>query len=99
RRARALHELLAGLGRSERAGRLDELRASLAELVADLESVGAPAAELRPLRELLAALEGPASGGVEAPGAGPSPAGEELDRLWDRALAVLDGFARPGRGR
>jgi Ca-activated chloride channel family protein len=87
RRARHLHELLAGAGPAGRAERLAELRAGLAALVADLESVGVAGAEVGPLRELLAALEQAA--------AGPAPGGAEPDRLWDRALAVLEAFARP----
>jgi len=98
RRARDLHALLAGTGTgaaeravrlAERAERLAELWAGLSVLVADLESVGAATAELRPLRGLLADLERVV--------AGPAPAGAaaELDRLWDRALAVLEAFAGP----
>ena len=89
RRTLELHRLLDGAGTelARRAERLAELRAGLAALVADLESVGAATAELAPLRELLAALEQVV--------AGPARAGAELDRLWDRALAVLEAFARP----
>jgi len=90
RRALELHTLLGDTG-SERAGRLAELRAGLAALVADLESVGAATAELEPLHELLAVLDRVA--------AGPAPAGAELDRLWDRALAVLEEFIRPPGAR
>ncbi|HEV8650297.1 MAG TPA: VIT domain-containing protein [Actinomycetes bacterium] len=95
RRALDLHTLLAGTGtgRAERAERLAELQAGLSALVADLESVAAATTKLRPLRELLAELErvvaGPAPAGAEA----------ELERLWDRALAVLEAFARPAGAR
>ena len=100
RRARELRERFAGTGEGERPGRLAELRRQLGELLDYLRSVGAAEEELRPLDELLAELarlDG-------EPGAG----GEALARLWERALATLDGFAgatgaapvaEPGRGR
>ena len=66
--------------------RLGLVRVGLAALVADLESVDAAEAELRPLRDLAAELDHqltqPATAG---PGA--------LDRLRGRALAVLEAFA------
>jgi Ca-activated chloride channel family protein len=66
--------------------RLGLVRVGLAALVADLESVDAAEAELRPLRDLAAELDRqltqPATAG---PGA--------LDRLRGRALAVLEAFA------
>jgi hypothetical protein len=57
-------------------------------LVADLESVDAVEAAVRPLRELAAALRPLARTGV--------PGGRELERLRDLALAVLRAFAAPG---
>jgi len=66
--------------------RLGLVRVGLQVLIADLESVDAAEAELRPLRELAAELDRqlarPATAG---PGA--------LARLRERALAVLEGFA------
>jgi Ca-activated chloride channel homolog len=70
-----------GLGR-----RLGLLRVGLAALVADLESVDAVEAELRPLRDLAAELER----GLAQP---PAPGPDMLARLRERALAVLEAFA------
>jgi hypothetical protein len=68
--------------------RLGLVQVGLAALVADLESVGAVEEELRPLRDLAAEL---------APSTRPTVAGQpELDRLRDRALAVLRAFAAAG---
>jgi Ca-activated chloride channel homolog len=70
-----------GLGRQ-----LGLLRVGLAALVADLESVDAVEAELRPLRDLAAELE-------RALSQRPSPDPDTLARLRERALAVLAAFA------
>jgi Ca-activated chloride channel homolog len=86
RRAGELRSLLAGADPDARAGLLAALRARLAELVEDLRSVGAPAAELRPLDELLDDVE-------RSAGAAPPVAAVELARLWERAQAVLGAFA------
>jgi hypothetical protein len=58
-------------------------------LVADLESVDAVEEEVGPLRDLAARLV-PLSRPV-------TPAGVELERLRERALAVLRAFAAGGR--
>jgi Ca-activated chloride channel family protein len=83
RRAGELRSRLAGA--DGLAGLLAELRARLAELVEDLRSVGAAAAELRPLEELLDE--------VERAAAGPPPAAGTLARLRGHALATLGAFA------
>jgi Ca-activated chloride channel homolog len=70
-----------GLGR-----RLGLLQVGLAALVADLESVDAVQAELRPLRDLAAELE-------RALAQQPPTAPDTLARLRERALAVLAAFA------
>jgi Ca-activated chloride channel homolog len=70
------------------AGRLGLVRVGLEALVADLESVDAVEEEVRPLRELVAEL-----GRVGAPAA---PGDVELERVRERALAVLRAFAGPG---
>jgi Ca-activated chloride channel family protein len=67
------------------ARRLDLVRAGLAALVADLRSVDADEAELRPLDALAAELDR-----LTRP---PDPDRRELDRLRGRALAVLRHFA------
>jgi len=85
RRAGELARLL-DRGEPELGRRLGLVRVGLQALVADLESVDAAEAELRPLRDLAAELDRqltqPATAG---PGA--------LDRLRGRALAVLEAFA------
>ena len=63
------------------------VRVGLAALVADLESVDAVEEALAPLRELAAELER-----LDRP---PAPARPELERLRERALAVLRAFADP----
>jgi Ca-activated chloride channel family protein len=63
------------------------LRVRLAALLSDLDSVGAAAAELRPLRELAADLD--------RLDADPAPGAAELAALRDRALAALAAFAGP----
>jgi hypothetical protein len=68
--------------------RLGLVRVGVDALVADLESVDAVEAAVRPLRELAAALRPLARTGV--------PGGRELERLRDLALAVLRAFAGPG---
>jgi Ca-activated chloride channel family protein len=67
--------------------RLGLVRVGVDALVADLESVDAVDAEVRPLRELAAALR-PLTGTR-------APDGRELERLRDLALAVLRAFAAP----
>jgi Ca-activated chloride channel homolog len=71
--------------------RLGLVRVGLQALIADLESVDAVEAELRPLRDLAAELDRqltrPATAGVGA-----------LARLRERAVAVLEGFATGGGG-
>ncbi|MDP9208211.1 MAG: hypothetical protein M3O65_06870, partial [Actinomycetota bacterium] len=63
------------------------VRVGVEALVADLESVDAVEEEVRPLRELAHAL---GSGG------GPAVPGQAgLERLRERALAVLRAFAAP----
>jgi hypothetical protein len=61
------------------------VRVGLEALVADLDSVDAVEEEVRPLRDLASEL---ASLAV--------PAGARLERLRERALAVLRAFAAPG---
>jgi Ca-activated chloride channel homolog len=86
-------------GRAEGLGRhLGLVRVGLAALVADLDSVDAVEAEVRPLRDLLTEL-----------GSMPAPTGSDLprlERLRERALVVLRAFAAskaavpgPGPGR
>jgi hypothetical protein len=68
--------------------RIGLVRVGLDALVADLDSVDAVEAEVRPLRDLareLASLAPPAV-----------PDGTRLERLRERALAVLRAFAAPG---
>jgi Ca-activated chloride channel homolog len=80
---------LAGLldrDRPDLGRRLGLVRVGLAALVADLESVDAAEAELRPLRELAAELDH----GLAAPAIADQGA---LDRLRERAVAVLEAFA------
>jgi hypothetical protein len=65
------------------------VRVGLEALVADLDSVDAVEEEVRPLRDLaaeLASLAGPVAA-ADAVG---------LERLRERALAVLRAFAAPG---
>jgi Ca-activated chloride channel homolog len=85
---------LAGLldrGRSDLERRLGLVRVGLRALVADLESVDAEEAELRQLRELAAELDhGLAAPAVAGRGA--------LDRLRERAVAVLEAFATAAGG-
>jgi Ca-activated chloride channel family protein len=75
----------------ELARRLGLVRVGLQALVADLESVDADEAELRPLRDLAAELDrrlaDPAAAGTGA-----------LARLRERASAVLEAFAATGGG-
>jgi Ca-activated chloride channel family protein len=79
--------LLGDLGR-----RLGLVRVGVEALVADLESVDAAEEEVRPLRELGAELRR----GVAGAGSGPLA----LERLRERALAVLRAFAASDdRGR
>jgi hypothetical protein len=64
------------------------VRVGLEALVADLDSVEVVEEEVRPLRDLaseLASLPAPAV-----------PDGARLERLRERALAVLRAFAAPG---
>jgi Ca-activated chloride channel homolog len=84
---------LALLLQSDRPGlplerRLGLVRVGLEALVADLESVDAAEDELRPLRDLVADLD------LLDARTGPTPTG--LERLRDRALAVLGAFGAPG---
>src|SRR5215218_6058821 len=84
---------LALLLQSDRPGlplerRLGLVRVALEALVADLESVDAAEDEVRPLRDLVADLDL-----LDAP-TGPTPT--TLERLRDRALAVLRAFGAPG---
>jgi Ca-activated chloride channel homolog len=67
--------------------RLGLVRVGVEALVADLGSVDAVDDEVRPLRELAAALRPLAGTAV--------PEGRELERLRDLALAVLRAFAAP----
>jgi Ca-activated chloride channel family protein len=88
RRAGELARLLGGDG-PEPARRLGLVRVGLQALVADLESVDADDAELRPLRDLAAELDRRL--------ADPAAAGEgALTRLRERATAVLEAFATGG---
>jgi hypothetical protein len=71
--------------------RLGLVKVGVDALVADLESVDAVEEEVRPLRDLTA--------GLVLVGRPAVPAGVELERLRERALAVLRAFAagdRPG---
>ena len=84
---------LALLLQSDRPGlplerRLGLLRVGVEALVADLESVDAVEEELRPLRDLVADLD------LLDARTGPTPT--TLERLRDRALAVLRAFGAPG---
>jgi Ca-activated chloride channel homolog len=88
RRAGELARLL-GRDEPELVRRLGLVRVGLAALVADLESVDADEAELRPLRDLAAELDRRL--------AAPAGAGEgALVGLRERALAVLEAFATAG---
>jgi Ca-activated chloride channel family protein len=88
RRAGELARLLGGDG-PEPARRLGLVRVGLQALVADLESVDADDAELRPLRDLAAELDRRL--------ADPAAAGEgALTWLRERATAVLEAFATGG---
>jgi Ca-activated chloride channel family protein len=90
RRAGELVRLLGGDG-SELGRRLGLVRVGLQALVADLESVDADEAELRPLRDLAAELDHQL--------ADPAAASEDaLARLRERAVAVLEAFATGGGG-
>jgi hypothetical protein len=64
------------------------VRVGLEALVADLDSVDAAEEEVRPLRDLAAELASLAAPTV--------PDGTGLERLRERALAVLRAFAAPG---
>jgi hypothetical protein len=68
--------------------RLGLVRVGLEALVADLDSVDAVEEEVRPLRDLAAELASLAAPVV--------PDGTGLERLRERALAVLRAFAAPG---
>jgi Ca-activated chloride channel family protein len=87
RRAGELARLLDRDG-PELARRLGLLRVGLQALVADLESVDADEAELRPLRDLAAELDHQF--------ADPAAGGAALARLRERAVAVLEAFATGG---
>jgi Ca-activated chloride channel homolog len=76
-----------GAGAGDLGRRLGMVRVGVEALVADLESVDAVEEEVRPLRELVHAL-----GSGEGPVV-PGRAG--LERLRERALAVLRAFAAP----
>jgi Ca-activated chloride channel family protein len=71
--------------------RLGLVRVGVEALVADLDSVDAVEAEVRPLRDLVGELS--ALAGPRAPGR------EGLERLRERALAVLRAFAAPAHSR
>jgi Ca-activated chloride channel family protein len=90
RRAGELARLL-NRDEPELARRLGLVRVGLQALVADLESVDADEAELRPLRDLAAELDrrlaDPAAAGAGA-----------LARLRERASGVLEAFAAAGGG-
>jgi Ca-activated chloride channel family protein len=88
RRAGELARLL-GRDEPELARRLGLVRVGLQALVADLESVDADEAELRPLRDLAAELDHQFA---EPPAAGAGA----LARLRERASAVLEAFAAGG---
>ena len=64
------------------------VRVGLEALVADLDSVDAAEEEVRPLRDLAGELASLAAPAV--------PDGTGLERLRERALAVLRAFAAPG---
>ena len=81
---------LATLLEPPQGGDLGLVRVGLAALVADLESVDAAEQELAPLRELAAELAR-RSGSQE-------PDQAALERLRERALAVLRAFAAPAGG-
>jgi Ca-activated chloride channel family protein len=68
--------------------RIGLVRVSLEALVADLNSVDAVEEEVRPLRDLASELVSLAAPAV--------PDGTRLERLRERALAVLRAFAAPG---
>jgi len=68
--------------------RMGLVRVGLEALVADLDSVDAVEEEVRPLRDLAAELVSLAAPVV--------PDGTRLERLRERALAVLRAFAAPG---
>jgi hypothetical protein len=87
-RAAQLATLLGAGGGGDLGRRLGLVRVGLEALVADLGSVGALEEEVRPLRELAAELASLAAPAV--------PHGPGLERLRERALAVLRAFAAPG---
>jgi Ca-activated chloride channel family protein len=74
-------------GGNDLSRRLGLVRVGVEALVVDLESVDAVEEEVRPLRELAAALRPAALTGAAG--------GRELERLRDLALAVLRAFAAP----
>jgi hypothetical protein len=88
RRADTLLELLRNkktANEVERLTALTEVAMKLAELVADLKSVGASPAEFQSLEKLLVDLQHFLGG---------PRANEELARLWNEAEAVLQAFSR-----
>lgn len=82
-----LDRLTAGAGNRPRA--LKALRVQLEALLADLKSVGAPAAELAALEKWLTDAQT-----MLAPA---TPADAEIDRLWKEAVEVLEAFRSPVR--
>jgi Ca-activated chloride channel family protein len=71
--------------------RMGLVRVGLEALVADLDSVEVVEEEVRPLRDLASELASLAAPAV--------PDGARLERLRERALAVLRAFAAPGAAR
>ena len=93
-RARAVTWLKAAAAHASRNSRLEylrELKARLTELIADLESVSATAADVQPLKELLMAVE-------KAVGQ-PSLPDEELAQIWEQVERQLTAFAGPAAPR
>lgn len=100
RRAQDLLELLnvpAGTDAAERLTRLGMLAVQLAALVEDLTSTGVPAAEIRPLEEVLKELQKLLNT--------TKPRQTDVTALWSQAETVLQGFsagtpaAKPGGRR
>jgi hypothetical protein len=87
-RAAQLATLLGAGGGGDLGRRLGLVRVGLEALVADLDSVEVVEEEVRRLRDLASELASLAAPAV--------PDGARLERLRERALAVLRAFAAPG---
>jgi Ca-activated chloride channel homolog len=87
RRARTLVERLTADSNADRLTQLGTVAEKLDELLEDMRSIGAKAAELAPLETLLASLRTLL--------ASAQPSAMEVDRLWAQTLAGLAAFAGP----